>query len=292
MWNSRYTYGENSRRIKFADVRVYDRALSAAEITSGNYLNDNLTNHYTFAGATSTSVPDVSGNNRPATLYNDPEPAVVASPSDLAWHAAMARDFRNHRVVVPGFGQHMPSSSKTIEFWAKMTSSGQITTTFTMLNQAQFTEGTNRVLAHVYWSDDRIYWDNGDINGEGRLSIQRPQSLANGDWTHLALTVNAETNTMGMYANGLLLAARDGYAAYTPVNCDFQIGGNADQRQQGYLSEFRVWSYAKPGHEILADMNKSLTGPKPGLVGCWRLDDADGTIRDRSGNHHHGFLTT
>ncbi|KUG07410.1 hypothetical protein [Solirubrum puertoriconensis] len=71
-FNARHTHNEYIFQAKYADVRVYDRILTPQEIQTGTYQNTGLVARYDFKDATSTTAPDLSGNDRVATLYGDP----------------------------------------------------------------------------------------------------------------------------------------------------------------------------------------------------------------------------
>ena len=451
--NARYSEDEFTAKIKFADIRVYDRPLTSVEIATGAYQASGLTNRYTFLGVTAASVPDASGNHRPATLMGRPVPAVTGAPDgklritglspnggdnslfldqveilddrgqvvvgavrnagferpvqqspgyayydgfledwffrgtgirgngtawggpdapegrqccfvqdkgpyleqtlrlppgtyavrlllcqrvygggpspntqriqvsydgrelaqfepattafapyvtpafrvssapvaasagDVAWTSALSRDLQSSYVTIPNLGPVAPAANSTIEMWCKLEDA---TPAPTIAYSMSGDDGTNRIMAHVYWSDGQIYFDNGSIHTQGRLSAYRPQSLADGAWTHLAFVVDATASKMLLYVNGHLFAQRVGFDLYPRRAADFQIGGAAGGRHRGRLGEFRIWSKARSQAEIQATMNLSLAGPKPSLLACWRLDDAGLTILDRSGHDYHG----
>jgi hypothetical protein len=59
----------------------------------------------------------------------------------------------------------------------------------------------------------------------------------------------------------------------------------------GWLDEVRIWSVARSGAEILADMNQTLVGSEPGLVGYWSFEEGAGDqALDLTANHNDGSL--
>jgi hypothetical protein len=59
----------------------------------------------------------------------------------------------------------------------------------------------------------------------------------------------------------------------------------------GLIDEVRVWNTARTQAQIQANMNRTLTGNEPGLVGYWRLDDGSGqAILDSSLRGNDGRL--
>lgn len=108
--NARYTSGECVLNIEYADVRVYDRALTEEEIVTGDYLVDGLLQRYDFTGLeqltpTITSVPDVTGNGVIAQLVNYTLPVETSAPSEAytyaRWSAAEST-LPNGGLVGPG----------------------------------------------------------------------------------------------------------------------------------------------------------------------------------------------
>ncbi len=60
---------------------------------------------------------------------------------------------------------------------------------------------------------------------------------------------------------------------------------------EGCIDEVRVWSIARTGEEVAADMFVRLDGDEPGLAGYWRLDDAHGTsVIDAAGTCGDGTI--
>jgi hypothetical protein len=60
---------------------------------------------------------------------------------------------------------------------------------------------------------------------------------------------------------------------------------------QGYISEVRVWNYARSESEIKADMSGNITGTEAGLIGYWKLKEGSGKIAyDSSPNQNHGTI--
>lgn len=114
-----------------------------------------------------------------------------------------------------------------------------------------------------------------------------------GEWHHFAVTVTP-TNYL-VYGDGALV----GFGGFAPTvngdsvlfDNDHSVGigwsGYPGNFMDGQLDEVRIWSTARSGEEIQANMCRSLTGAEPGLMGYWRFDEGkDSTVADASG---HGF---
>ncbi|MCD4680912.1 MAG: hypothetical protein K8S00_11045 [Bacteroidales bacterium] len=73
----------------------------------------------------------------------------------------------------------------------------------------------------------------------------------------------------------------------------FGIGYSTDYRfyYDGKINEVRMWEKALTKEEVLENMNKTLTGYEPGLMGYWNFEQGNGTIAyDRSNNGFDGTL--
>jgi hypothetical protein len=201
--------------------------------------------------------------------------------------AALRFDGVDDFVQVASFGNYVPMTEITVEFWQYVTAAK---------NQSVFIlepdqNGWNRLNAHTPWSDTRVYWDFGDIGSNGRLYYVPPVSLT-GTWQHFAFVASQSGNTMQIYRNGALeanQAAMDVFARYAAA---LQIGGNASMGFfGGSLDEFRIWSIARPQADIQATMNTPLTGAEGGLVLYQRFDAGAGTASaDSSPSGYNGTL--
>jgi len=209
---------------------------------------------------------------------------VTAGPADVAWTPAISLDCTQAFVRIPGMGLWMPPTDYTLEFWCFSTGWGPSAA----FNMADDEDGRNRVLAHLPWTDGRLYFDSGNLSTTGRLHQPMPGTFMY-QWHHLALQVDSQAPAMRLFLDGQLYAATTATDTFKPRPVDFLIGLS----QPGQLGEFRLWNYVRTPAEIQADMPRVLATSRPGLVGCWRLDDTlapGGRIQDRSGYGRHGTL--
>lgn len=113
------------------------------------------------------------------------------------------------------------------------------------------------------------------------------ERLQAGVWHHLAGTYDG--TGVSIYQNGLLANRVYHWGDVTDVS--FVHLGSPDPSFDGLLDEVRVWNVARTESEIQADMNRTLRGDEPGLVGYWRLDEGSGqAILDTSSHSNHGRL--
>ena len=174
----------------------------------------------------------------------------------------------------------------TIEFWNYIDSA-------TLKNGSAFALGaadnvSNRMQAHVPWSDKRVYWDYGNINTTGRLSA--PYDLYMNKWTHVALVSNG-IDAKQIYLDGYLVA-NSGSAGFPHDLSKLTIGGMPGASYHlGTIDEFRIWNTPRTQAQIHADMYRKLPPPQSGLIGYWNMDEGMGiATRDSSGFDHNGVL--
>jgi DNA-binding beta-propeller fold protein YncE len=211
----------------------------------------------------------------PASLY--------ASPASLNLAAASAQ-----YVSVPASAS-LTSRPVTFEAWVNP----GIATCNTILSRGDGGNGaTTDYILQVGYNGSTCGVMNIGFFGAGAWDSSASLIPLN-TWTHVAVTYDG-TNKM-FYINGVLdkTAARvgslyqSGSVMYlgrqgTACNCNFF---------QGQLAEVRVWSTVRTASQISADMNPSFTGPQPGLVAYYHLNEGNGTTaNDASGNGHTGTL--
>ncbi|MDM8565040.1 LamG domain-containing protein [Candidatus Halobeggiatoa sp. HSG11] len=118
-----------------------------------------------------------------------------------------------------------------------------------------------------------------------------------GNWHHLAAVRNVTSDTVIVYLDGIEQA---NVMDNTTGNITDSSGTNWIGRRDncggtdefnGQIDEVRLWKAARTQAEIQANMNNTLTGTEPNLVGYWKFEDNTGTIAtDSSPNGNNGTL--
>ena len=130
------------------------------------------------------------------------------------------------------------------------------------------------------------------INGAGGV-VHVNWAFAQGalsQWTHVAATYDG--SFARLYVGGVQVAQAAGTGAIVPLGAETRIGagdtapGSANERWNGLIDEFRVWSVARTPQEIAAGMFQQIF-TAPNLVASYQLN-GDGL--DVSGNGAHGAL--
>jgi hypothetical protein len=110
--------------------------------------------------------------------------------------------------------------------------------------------------------------------------------IAAGKWRHIAAVYDEAAGKSTLYVDGL----QDGEPqtqneppGWTPPAGDAYIG--RDQINfpfEGLIDEVRIWSVARSGEQIRADMYQEDIAPRPGLIAEWPLQ---GDGNDATGSH-------
>ena len=158
--------------------------------------------------------------------------------------------------------------------------------------------GQRVVNVHLPWGNGRVYWDCGQDGGYDRIDAQAQTADYEGQWNHWAFVKNATTGIMEIYLNGELF--HSGTNKDNPIEgiVKFNLGAsaNGNNRYNGRVDDFRIWSQALDGETIASWMNRQPTAFHPhwdALEVDYRFDGANGTEEvnhnpNGSPGYHHG----
>ncbi len=283
------------------DVRLYNRALSAAEIKqlynqgTGSHQNHNpvgsgLIGYWTFDSPTikGSTVIDNSGSGNTGTL--------VAGPSVVMGKINQALKFNGttQYVKIPLVSSQI--NNFTFAFWLKVdvtsdtrggiffngsgsngygffagSSDGGNTTTFHFLAQS------------VYWQNTSIGW-------------------TQGKWHHIVGSLNS-SNVWQLYKDGVLVFTSAPRANLNTPTVNTLLGSEDGASSVTHnLDDPRIYNRALSAAEVTqlyvqgtgTHQNVTLTPPNlaSGLVGHWTFDGKDmiGNVRDSSGQGNTGYM--
>ncbi len=130
-------------------------------------------------------------------------------------------------------------------------------------------------------------------NGSSSQTV--PFAVATGRWCHVAV-VFSPTNAQ-FFVNGLPLGATTNDINLSAVGTPFTIGaayndsGNLSNYFAGILDEVRIWNVTRSPADITNHMFQPVSAAEPGLVACYRFDEAAGVrAYDATTNHLNGTL--
>lgn len=130
----------------------------------------------------------------------------------------------------------------------------------------------------------RLYWR---IDGKEYNYVAENINVCTGQWLHLAITYDTQTNTMKCFINGEKKDEKE--IAFTPRKLIQPLGVGLDGRPEnskmnfkGEIADLRVWSTTRSEEEIKQNFNEELQDQE-GLLGNWKLDHAkEGVFEDLS----------
>ena len=100
-----------------------------------------------------------------------------------------------------------------------------------------------------------------------------PDPAVLGSWTHVAGVYDG--SMARLYINGEMAAEETFTENIGAGDVGFFIGGRfRNERFHGLIDEVRLWNIARTQTEIQNNMNTTLNGNEPGLMGYWPLDEA------------------
>ncbi len=162
-------------------------------------------------------------------------------------------------VVVPDFGNFIPSSEVTVAAWIKLEEvRNQDLFSLVPLNRRGHwqSEIDDRFAVHFPWNTpmrNAIHWQFG---GE-QIWMHRPSETL-GRWEHWAFVCSARRNFMKIYRNGSEVAWYKSADQYSPRTADLHIGGRPASLWGGtfggIIDEFAVFNVALSEREIVALM--------------------------------------
>jgi hypothetical protein len=140
----------------------------------------------------------------------------------------------------------------------------------------------------------------GCCGAQGWFPATGKTALQPGLWRHVAGVYDGRQ--ISVYLDGVLEGSMAFDRTIPDVPFSVKVGMNAFSAPKhfaGLIDEVKLWNRARSQSEILTDMNRSLRGNEPGLVGYWTFDEPNqsgGTTStcqiafDHSGHQNHGFL--
>jgi hypothetical protein len=155
----------------------------------------------------------------------------------------------------------------------------------------------------------RRSWQTGKLTFSTRflntlwLELTTSEEVPLGSWFHVAVTYDSDTQEKRIYINGVLDASNVASDISKSTRA-FRAGvyGVDASNSDGRIDNLRIWNTARTPSELLADIDRKLTGidqdssaidrSVPGLVAEWRFDQVTlGKLQDSSGNGLDGTAT-
>ena len=162
-----------------------------------------------------------------------------------------------HQGSMVGFGNDI-----TIESWVRIQSTASPNT---ILNKGgslfDYQLGINGTTANPFF------------RAQGTIVLGSTITIVPNVWTHIAVTSSG--GTVKFYINGVEMFSTASSPVLGSSTNEMRIGRGGNDPGQGNLDELRLWSVARSGPDILADMCKkwpSTFSNTTGLKAVWHMD--------------------
>ncbi|MCX6789152.1 MAG: LamG domain-containing protein [Candidatus Gribaldobacteria bacterium] len=266
------------------DIRIYNYARTPAQIAYDYNrgapvawwkMNDGQ-NSSTTCDATTSVVRDSSytclngGVCNTGALSLGGSPATSSAWSEGKYGCGLTLDGVNDYVIVPNTASVKGLNAATISLWYKpvaFVTDGAIYYESTLANGttrfAIFQEPSGQIMAAMR-----------DTNSGTPFVITVNSAVSLGNWYHLVLTVDANTDALLLYKNGVLIGRNDtakaGFTTDNPIN-PIAIGSynyTSSKYINGIIDDVRIYNYALTATQVktLYNQNSAVRfGPTEGL---------------------------
>jgi hypothetical protein len=181
----------------------------------------------------------------------------------------------------------------TIEAWVNLNSYPGANHAFAILCSGNENEYAFSILSSGNLAVTMDY-----VNPQANALFIGKSILQLNTWNHIAMVYDGSVESI--YINGVVDTSfvTPGGNVHIDRNDIISIGAYSwvfspyhSDFLNGTLDEVRVWNIGETPAQIVANMNRRLTGTETGLVGYWGFDEGSGTLAgDSSGNGNTGTL--
>ena len=156
------------------------------------------------------------------------------------------------------------STSITVMFRTK--GDAAITGQNTTILEAVNAQGQRVLNVHLPWSNGRVYWDAGNVDGNyDRIDKAANTADVQGQWNHWAFVKNTATGQMKIYLNGVLWQSGTGMTRPLSGITTFKLGSawNGNVPYLGALDEINVFATEVDAATIAAWKDRAISSEHP-----------------------------
>jgi hypothetical protein len=265
-------------------VRVYNRALSPAEVQDLYEWAPGPVAYYPFDEGTGTSsVYDRSGNGNTGTMQG--------SMTESDWVAgkygqALEFDGSDDRIQVANSSSITLNTAFTVSMWIKTNSvKSQV-----FISMDDFSSGWEVQTTGSY---EMLYYLKGAAS-----NINKSGSFPNQEWHYLTVTFDSSIdNYAKYYLDGNLQSVTNGTAkngVSLSTSDDLFIGSRAGTSTyvDGAIDEVRLYNYVRTAEQVVEDMNAGHPAPGSPVgspIGHWKFDEGYGDTANDAGTGGNNF---
>ena len=244
---------------QIADIKLFNRSLNAtdvAQLREENAAARNVTSQYD--GLKAKAAPAA------AITYSEATDSYTFTDDTLASNKAY---IENANQVV----DTLCPNGETLAFWVKPSSFNAAGSEAVVLMDSRYGSNDTEGYLFLYGTDEKKN-DGTARAGYQKLYVQRASGLdfifdvdtplTINAWTHLALSIDANTCEANLYINGIK-AATQTITGYTPCSTEKKtrrFGGTHDQWWRGFrgeMAEINIYSGVLPAREVAKLHNTS-----------------------------------
>lgn len=295
---------------ELAEVRIWKRARTAAEVSAGKGTalkgtEKDLVSLFRFDSDTGTRAHDVCGRNHGTITggawtssglsLSGRETAAAASTDSAALrHDGLLFDGRDDFALLPKSGK-WKTKAYTVEAWIRPDAEAPATWSCVWGGNGRAPAlyvNANGLVSHRFTFTDR---SNPLDTREKRVAKNTGTGVVRwGEWNHLAIThdgVMWRTLVNGVVeAEGGVIGTLECDAV--EVNVGRSHEGKAEAFFRGSIDDLRFWNRARSADEIRSTMNLHLSGKESGIVAWYDMDHTAGTrLADQGPNALHGTVS-
>lgn len=258
------------------EVRVYNRALSSAEVSQLYDFAPGPIAHWKMDESTGQSVYDTSGIGNNATLGTTSS----VSTDDPSW-------------TIGKYGTGLLFDGTTDLVRADDSDSlsfgnGTTDRSFTISGWINPSVGTSRYVFNKFeeyemrfGSDGRLICTQVDASTGGYIGRNWSGPVATNTWYHVSCTYDGSSTSAGtrIYVNGVRVdnanEASGSYTAMENTTNSFRLG---DGVYTGKMDDMKMYNYVRSSGQVIEDMNYGETQ----AVAYWKFDEGTGTTANDS----------
>ncbi|QSQ26374.1 hypothetical protein JY651_16185 [Pyxidicoccus parkwayensis] len=276
LWVSKVSNWGNPWKGELAEIRIWKRARSGAEIagTLSERMDagtQDLVSLYRFDTDTGSRAVDLCGRNH-GTITNG-----SFVPSELLSLRGLVFDGQDDYIEVPD-SESLRIGTYTVEVWCKPRQSGRDW-------MGLFGKRGRNYAVYLNSSGFIHHRFHTPSNTNDGAPNTAPGVVAWNQWNHVAITNDGKVART--YLNGVKLTEGPVQGNLIIDKERVSFGRTADGENNafyaGEMSEVRLWSSVRSPEELTANMRRRLSGTEAGLVSLWRFSEATGnTLVDAS----------
>lgn len=270
------------------EVKIYNRALSAAEI-QWEYNRGGPVGWWKFDEGSGSTIYDSSGNGNTGTWSGTGSHWAEGKINSAGQFASTTSDY----VDCGNSTIFDITNTITLETWIKYDGGG---TQYPTIISKQF--GSNHIPYHlrIVKSARQFYFS---VYKDGiEYGKQWLYTVPLNTWVHVAVTVTVGTS-LDLYINGKLYESSAWNVTFPINTTNLYIGRYVNEYFNGLIDDVRIYNYARSAAEIRMDYNSGFAVKfggsydlSRGLVGYWDFDEGQGIVAyDGSTNGNNGTLT-